>query len=912
VKVKKGMRSSSVQKPGLSKTRSESIEKRALRESKLQYEALVETIPAGIIEIDINGNIIFCNGAGAKLVGYAVNEVTNRNVAEFLASDEASHHFQQYLEEMLRDQPQPDLYFTRIKTKEGRIIDVQATWNYKRDTLGNATGLVSSVTDITERKEAEKRLIESEERYRTAIESSNDGIALVQGDVHIYVNKKYLEIFGYDRPEDITEKPTYFVVHPDDRAMVEENNRKRQSNEEVPSRYEFRGIKKDGTVLVIEASVAAIPFRGEPASLAFLRDITERRKTEEALRASEERFRTLVETTSDIVWEVDRHARYTYVSPKIQDILGYEPHEVIGKKTLDLMLPEEAKRVAPLLRELADAGKPIKQLENINLHKRGWHVMFETSGEPIYDRDGTLAGYRGIDRDITERKLTEGALRQSEEKYRSVVENSLVGFCIIQDGLFRFVNKGFCEMHGYTYEEIVDKMGPSDTVGEDKRLVQENIRKRISGEMQNIDYELRAVRKDGQIITLKVFGGVILYNGRPASIATIVDITREKILELQLLHAQKMEAIGTLAGGVAHDFNNILTAIIGYGKMLEMKMNKEDPRKAYVVQILSASERAANLTHNLLAFSRKRAVELKAVNINTIISSIGKLLKSLLTEDIELQIVTSSTDMVVMVDITQIEQILLNLVANARDAMPRGGKLTIKTNEIELGSAFTKHHGYGDPGQYVLISITDTGLGMDATTKEKIFEPFFTTKEVGKGTGLGLSIVYGIIKQHRGYITVYSEPQMGTVFHIYLPIVKIAVEEIQPQPILAKGGTETILIAEDDGYVRSITTEVFEHAGYAVIEAVDGQDVVEKFAEYKDVVDLLVLDVVMPRMNGKDAYEEIKKIRPDVKVIFSSGYTGDIIIDKGILEREYDFIQKPASPNDLLLKVREVLDRSSG
>jgi two-component system cell cycle sensor histidine kinase/response regulator CckA len=1028
------MRSTTAQKPDLSKTPIEPREQ-DLKENSVQYEALVETIPLGIFEIDIQGKILFCNGAGASLVGYSVQEMIKKNIAEFLVSNEAVFHFHHYLEKMFHDQPSPDPYYTSVKTGDDSIIDVQVTWNYKRDVHGNITGFVFSVADITEnkrikkdlrkseatlqsifaaspvgialltpermtnwindkmvsiigytaedmksmgtralypddeefarvgevvygevrrgnigttdtrwvhkngrmldihvsaaaidpkdlsagivftavditeRKEAEKRLVESEERYRTAIESSNDGVALVQGTTHTYVNKKFLEIFGYDRPEEITGKPTYLDVHPDDRPMVAEYNRKRQNNEDVPSRYEFKGIKKDGTILIIEVSAAGILFRGKPASLAFLRDITERRKTEEALRASEERFRTLVETTSDMVWEVDRQARYTYVSPKIRDILGYEPHEVIGKKTLDFMPPEEAERVAPILRELAGAGKPIKQLENINLHKKGWPVIFETSGEPVYDRGGVLAGYRGIDRDISERKLTEGALRQSEEKYRSVVENSLVGFCIVQDGLFRFVNKGFCEMHGYTYEEVVDKMGPADTVGEDREMVQENIRKRISGEMHNIEYELRAARKDGQIITLKVFGSTILYNGRPASIATIVDITREKILELQLLHAQKMEAIGTLAGGVAHDFNNILTAIIGYGKMLEMKMNNEDPRKAYVTQILSASERAANLTHNLLAFSRKKAIELKAVSINMIINSVGKLLKSLLTEDIELQIITSDADMVVMVDITQIEQILLNLVANARDAMPKGGKLTIKVNEIELGNAFTKHHGYGDPGPYTLISITDTGLGMDARTKEKIFEPFFTTKDVGKGTGLGLAIVYGIIKQHRGYITVYSEPQMGTVFHMYLPIVKIGIEEAQPQSLLAKGGTETILIAEDDGHVRGITTEVFEHAGYKVIEAVDGQDVVEKFAEYQDMVNLLVLDVVMPRKNGKEAYEEIKKIKPDVKVIFSSGYTGDIIIDKGILEKEYDFIQKPAPPNDLLLKVREVLDR---
>ena len=408
---------------------------------------------------------------------------------------------------------------------------------------------------------------------------------------------------------------------------------------------------------------------------------------------------------------------------------------------------------------------------------------------------------------------------------------------------------------------------------------------------------------------LKGLSNLLIYNGRPAVAGTIIDITREKTLESQLRQAQKMEAVGTLAGGIAHDFNNILTAIIGYGRLLQMKMAETDPLRTYVAHMLSSSEKAANLTRNLLTFSRKQIVELKPVKVGKIIKGMERLLKSLLTEDIELKIISPDSDITIMADMSQIEQVLLNLASNANDAMPRGGTLTIETKEIELKNIFVDGYDYVEPGQYALISIADTGTGIDEKTRDKIFEPFFTTKEVGKGTGLGLSIVHGIVDQHHGYITVNSKPQGGTVFNIYLPVVKTAIEETEAISPVAEGGTETILVAEDDAQVRGLTTEILNSAGYTVIEAIDGEDAVEKFVEHSDTVELLLLDVVMPRKNGKEAYDEIKKINPDIRVIFMSGYTGDVIISKGIIGKEYDFIQKPLSPNELLLRVREALGR---
>jgi nitrogen-specific signal transduction histidine kinase/CheY-like chemotaxis protein len=399
----------------------------------------------------------------------------------------------------------------------------------------------------------------------------------------------------------------------------------------------------------------------------------------------------------------------------------------------------------------------------------------------------------------------------------------------------------------------------------------------------------------------------MIYRGKPAVTSTVIDITREKTLESQLLQAQKMEAVGTLVGGIAHDFNNILTVFTGYGTLLQMGLDQKHPLRKYADQLLSAAEKAVQLTHGLLAFSRKQAIILKPVKMNSVIKGTEKLLKRLLTDDIELRTNLTSEDTTVMADTMQIDQILFNLTSNARDAMPKGGILTIETKRLELGHEFENIYGYGEPGVYILISISDTGLGMNIETREHIFDPFFTTKEVGRGTGLGLSTIYGIVRQHKGYINVYSEPDMGTIFHIYFPSAyTIAVEE-KPAPVTAGTGKETVLIAEDNEAVRGLISTILIEHGYTTIEAIDGPDAIEKFRK-ADRIDLLIFDSVMPKKNGRETYNEICEMKPDIKAIFTSGYTRDVFLDKGIEDEKFNFLQKPISPSSLLQKVREVLD----
>jgi two-component system cell cycle sensor histidine kinase/response regulator CckA len=400
-------------------------------------------------------------------------------------------------------------------------------------------------------------------------------------------------------------------------------------------------------------------------------------------------------------------------------------------------------------------------------------------------------------------------------------------------------------------------------------------------------------------------------NKKVVMLAVTRDVTERRRLEEQLTQAAKMEAIGTLTGGIAHDFNNILTVIMGYGEILQDEMERTAPLRNYVEQILAASKKGAALIASLLAFSRKQVINAQEVEVRHIVHSAEQLLRRVIGEDIELRTVPADESLTILVDSAQIEQVLINLASNARDAMPNGGVLTITTKQVEIDDDFIRARGYGKAGAYALITVADTGAGMDEETRERLFEPFFTTKGPGKGTGLGLSIVYGIIRQHNGYINVYSEPGKGAQFNIYLPLIKntAGAEETMPLPGPAGGGTETVLLAEDDDTVRRLTRALLEKHGYKVIEAANGEEAIGKFIENKDRIQLLLFDVVMPRKDGSEAYEAIRKIRADVKVIFASGYPRDIVSERLQLAENMELISKPVLPAELIRKVREVLDK---
>jgi len=503
----------------------------------------------------------------------------------------------------------------------------------------------------------------------------------------------------------------------------------------------------------------------------------------------------------------------------------------------------------------------------------------------------------------------EATLRESEKKFRMLADTAAAAIFIYREATFLSVNATSQKMTGYSQEELL-RMNFWDVAHPDHRaMMRQRAAARLRGDDVVSRYEFKIVTKLGEERWVDFTSGIIEFEGRRAVLGTAYDVTERKQLEDQLRQSQKIEAVGLLAGGVAHDFNNILTAIIGYGHIIKMKLPEHDPLRSYADQILTSAERAANLTSGLLAFSRKQVIQPHPVNIDEIITRVGRLLTRLIGEDIELSMELGCGETAILADPGQIELVLMNLATNAQDAMPDGGKLTITTGRVELGRDFIDTHGFGVAGSYALITATDTGVGMDQKTQDRIFEPFFTTKEVGKGTGLGLAVVYGIIKQHEGFITVYSEPGKGTTYKIYLPITKATIEQKRTLKTADTwDGSETILVAEDDEAVRHLTVKLLTEAGYRVVEASNGEEAVRKYKEQKDAIQLLLLDVIMPRKNGKEVYDEISGIRPDIKTIFMSGHAGDVFERKHINGKRFNIIMKPVSPLSLLHKVREVLD----
>ncbi|MEW6220647.1 MAG: ATP-binding protein [Thermodesulfobacteriota bacterium] len=398
-----------------------------------------------------------------------------------------------------------------------------------------------------------------------------------------------------------------------------------------------------------------------------------------------------------------------------------------------------------------------------------------------------------------------------------------------------------------------------------------------------------------------------------AGVEVVRDITERRRVEEQLRHAQKMEGIGQLAGGIAHDFNNVLNVVVGYADLLKHSLGADDERQRYLAEIGQAAQRGASITAQILAFSRRQAVTIQQVEINELVAALHKMLRRLVREDIAIELALGPEPLLVTADPTQIDQVLINLATNARDAMPGGGTLRIETSRQSLDAVFLRSHGYGSPGDYALITVSDTGTGMDAPTRERIFEPFFTTKEKGQGTGLGMALVYGIVKKHNGYVNVYSEPGLGTVVKVFLPLAPESetarLQAPNAEVAALPGGNETILVAEDDSSLRELTRSILEYVGYQVVEAQDGQEAVEQLQTHGDRIRLVILDGIMPRKNGKEALAEMRAERPDLKAMVLSGYAEEVFTRSELEAMQASYLAKPVSPSVLLSRIREILDQ---
>lgn len=620
----------------------------------------------------------------------------------------------------------------------------------------------------------------------------------------------------------------------------------------------------------------------------------------------------IIDTIPSPIFYKDIRGRYIGCNKAFEQAVGLQKERIIGRTMRDIMPEDFAEKNEALDKDLF--RNPGVQAYEMSLTYADGGLRHIIANKATYTRaDGSLAGLVGVISDITSQKLMQEEIRLSEERYRTLFEESSDGFFLTSvEGRILDISPAGHRLLGFETKEEITEVNFYNLYHNppDKERFSEEIAAR--GFIK--DFEAEILRKDGSRIILSInakavsggLGNITGYRG------VFKDITKHKILEDQLFQAQKMEAIGKLTGGIAHDFNNMIMAIVGYATLIHSKVAEDDPARRNIEQLMGVTERASNLTKRLLAFGRKQVISLKPVSINEIVNRVEHLLSRLIGEHIEFTTSLDKQSLTVMADSGQIDQILINLATNARDAMPRGGTLTVSTSSEYIDEEFVRAHGYGAPGIYACLSVRDTGTGMNAETQKKIFDPFFTTKEVGKGTGLGLSIVYGIVKQHNGFISVKSGHGEGTEFRMLLPTVKSKAKSLESQlsmmPFTVEG-KETVLLTEDDSGVREITRAVLESAGYRVIEAVDGQDAIEKFCKSSERIKFLLLDVIMPKKNGREVYDEITGISPDVKALFFSGYTEDILNRNGMVDDELNFISKPVPPNELLKKIRDILDK---
>ncbi len=759
------------------------------REEKIEFLAdIIKNSPLCILTTDENWEITYANSTVESLFGWKVDELVGQNF-NFLFYE---FNFIEVQKEILDTVRGSKIWRGELmcRNKSGAIFYVDSTFYQLLDRNGSFLALVVFLEDITERKQMEVELRESDQKYHLVVENANQGIVVAQDGKLKFCNSKISEIMGYSFQE-LMSKPFIEFIYPEDQGKVFENYLKRLQGRELPKVYTFRVIDKWGSVRWLEINATRIQWERRPATLNFLSDVTDRVQMEEEIQRKEEYFRSLIENSMDVIFIFDENGRIRYISPSSLKVVGYAPEELLEGSIFDYLHVDDISLVSEVISKVIGEFGEVMSIEFRLQHRDGsWRIM-----------------------------------------------------------------EGFCR----------------------------------------------------NLLNVSSIQGIVM-NARDISEQRAAEEEID-VLQEQFRQSQKMEAIGRLAGGIAHDFNNILSIIQGYSDLSLLNLSEGDPLRENIEQIQKASRKAADLTKQLLAFSRRQVMEMRVMDLNILLKSLEKMLQRLIGEDIELSIIMGEGLGRVKADPGQLEQVILNLVVNARDAMPSGGKLTIETANVKLDEAYARAHIAVKSGDYVLLSISDTGEGMTNEIKERIFEPFFTTKE--KGTGLGLSTVYGIVKQSGGNIWVYSEPGCGTSFKIYLPRVDEPLEErgeAVGEEDLPKGN-ETVLIIEDEEEVRKIAMAVLRRQGYKVLEAPQGGDAFLICEKYDGPIHLMLTDVVMPRMSGIELAKRLVAMRPEMKVVYMSGYADNAAIQHGFSQEGVDYIQKPFTVSRLARKVREILDR---
>ena len=795
------------------------------------------------------------------------------------------------------------------------------------DSRGDLLHVVCQWLDITDRRRVEEALSKSEERFRRVSENATDMIcrmSLPEG-VYEYVSPASSEIFGYG-PDEFYANPLLVkeVIHPDwhDYFEKEWENLIRGN---VPLTYEYQIVHKDRSVRWInQRNTLERDKNGTPTGIeGVATDITEKKIAEEALIRSRSQLRILVDTIPDLIWLKDPDGVYISCNRKFELFFGAQESEIVGKTDYDFVDKELADFFHAHDKNAIEQDSPSVNEETLTFADDGYHGIFETIKTPMRAPDGSLVGILGVARDITYRKKAEEDLLLNEKRYQSAQRLGLVGnweYNLVSCTFWGSVQAK--RIYGFepdSAEFTTDEV--ENCIHERERVHQALVDLIENDTPYNLEFAIRPVTGP----KLKVIKSIAEISrdekGNPLKVIGLVqDITSQKDaekekqkLEDQLRQAKKMESVGRLAGGVAHDFNNMLGVILGHAEMIMESLDPALPIYADLEEIKKAGQRSADLTRQLLAFARKQTMAPRVLDLNRTLEGMLQMLRRLISEDIYLVWLPGKDLPPVNMDPSQLDQILANLCINSRDAITDIGKITIETGTAVFDDDYCSEHVGFVPGEFVMIAVSDDGYGMDQETQIQIFEPFFTTKEQGKGTGLGLATVYGIVKQNNGFVNVYSEPDQGTTFKIYLPRHignPLQVTEEGPAKPDVRGH-ETILLVEDEPSILKMSTRMLERLGYTVVAANSPGEAIRLADKNAGHIDLLMTDVVMPEMNGRDLAKNLLLLYPNLKRLFMSGYTAIVIAHHGVLDKSVNFIQKPFSKKDLATKVKEALNNDS-
>jgi PAS domain S-box-containing protein len=882
-----------------------------LSESEERYRRLFETASDGIVLLEKSeGHIVHANPAAEKMLGYSKEEYVGKKLQDIGISLDMSDF--PAIMQSLNSSGILNYDDVSVKTRSGQDIYADI-YMVDRAKLAQC-----NIRDVTERKRAMAALLEASQYSQQIIESAQEGLIVYGTDLKVGVWNPYMErLTGLPAAEVLGRHPLEVFPFLREAGVIAGIKRALAGEVGRIERFQFHIPKTGRSGWASEICAPLQNVRGEIIGvIGTVSNITEHVRIEEALRGSQQVLEGIINAIPVRVFWKDKNLVYLGCNAAFARDAGFaDSKDLIGKDDYQMGWRDQAELYRSDDRKIIESGDSKFLIEEPQTTPEGDTITLLTSKMPLLSTTGEIVGVLGTYMDITEFKRAEQSLYLSEKKFKDLLETiNLIAVMLDRDGNITFCNDYLLQLTGWRRDEVLNRDWFALFLLADRR--EAALSMFTSGIAEGTipaHHENLIITRDGNKKQIE-WNHSLLRNtkGEVIGVASIgIDVTEHRKLEDQLRHAQKMDAVGTLAGGVAHDFNNILNVIMGYGTMVMDKMEAGSPSKEQMNEVLIAADRAANLTKRLLVFSRKQVVEVKPVNINEIIIDLQKMLVRIISESIDFKLNLAGRPLIVLADAGQIEQVLVNLAANAKDAMQESGRLTIGTELAEVDDEYVAAYGYGKPGKFALITVADTGQGMDAETMKKIFEPFFTTKGVGEGTGLGLAISYGIIKQHSGYIKVYSEPGQGTVFKIYLPLAEEAAspDKKTQAAVPVKGGNETILVAEDDASLRNLARIVLESFGYSVISAVDGEDAIMKFMENRDRINLVLLDMIMPKKNGKEVREAIRKVSPRIKILFVSGYTMDIIKTKELTDADFDFIHKPFQPKELLIKMREILDR---